>query len=148
MTATAHALAGGAIAASVSNPILGVALSAVSHPLLDTIPHWDFGWGWRKKSKILLFTQASFDLILGLALAYFIFGQNVNTWYFLACVFVSEVWDVLEAPYWFFGWKFPPFGWIYKIQSRIQGKARLPWGIVNQAVAVGLIFFVFNRLGL
>jgi membrane-bound metal-dependent hydrolase YbcI (DUF457 family) len=53
MTATAHALIGGAIAASIPNPALGLPLAAISHPLVDMIPHWDFGLGWRKKKKVL-----------------------------------------------------------------------------------------------
>ena len=55
MTATAHALIGGAIAAGIASQPLGIALALASHPLADLIPHWDFGWGWRKKSKPKLF---------------------------------------------------------------------------------------------
>ncbi len=145
MTATAHALIGGAIAASIDNPVLGLTLSAASHPLLDMIPHWDFGWGWRKKSKIKLFLQASFDLILGGVLAYILFGQNVNFWYFWGCVFVSEMWDIAEAPYWFFGWRFPPFSWIYNIQSRMQGKTKtMAAGILTQIASFLIIVWALG----
>ncbi len=51
MTATAHAIVGGALAAAFPNPVIGISLSLLSHPLLDMIPHWDEGWGWRKKIK-------------------------------------------------------------------------------------------------
>ena len=51
MTATAHALVGGAIAASAINPAIGLPLAALSHPILDMIPHWDLGIGWRGKNK-------------------------------------------------------------------------------------------------
>lgn len=140
MTATAHALVGGAIAASIPNPAIGLPLAAISHPLIDMIPHWDFGWGWRKKSKITLFLQAIFDLSIGFVLAYFLFGQNMTFWYFAAAVFVSEVWDMLEAPYWFFGWRFPPFSWIYNIQSRMQGKTQtVGMGILTQVGTVAAI---------
>ncbi|MBI2022907.1 hypothetical protein HYS97_03610 [Candidatus Daviesbacteria bacterium] len=145
MTATAHALVGGAIAASVKDPVLGITLSALSHPLLDLIPHWDFGWGWKKKSKLTLFVQASFDLILGVVLAYIFFGQGVNPWYFLACVFVSEVWDILEAPYWFFNWRFPPFSWIYNIQSKFQGRTKtMGMGILTQVVTISLLVLILQ----
>lgn len=137
MTATAHALIGGAVAASVQNPAVGITISALSHPIVDLIPHWDFGWGWKKKTKTRLFIQASFDLLLGFGLAYFLFGQGVAFWYFAACVFASEVWDILEAPYWFLGWKFPPFGWIYSIQSKMQGKTKTVFeGVLTQAATV------------
>lgn len=145
MTATAHALVGGAIAASVKDPALGVTLSAISHPFLDMIPHWDFGWGWKKKNKITLFVQASFDLGLGFILAYFIFGQNINFWYFLTCIFASEVWDILEAPYWFFNWRFPPFSTIYNVQSKMQGKLKLPWGILTQVASVVIIVLALQN---
>lgn len=144
MTATAHALVGGAIAASVPNQTLGITLAFVSHPLLDMVPHWDFGWGWRKKTKIKLFVQASLDLGIGFLIAYILFGSSVNFWYFSACILAAEIFDIAEIPYWFFGWKFAPFSWIYKIQHKIQGKAKLPWGILTQAAAVGLIFYILQ----
>lgn len=144
MTATAHALVGGAIAASVPNPAVGITLAFVSHPLLDMIPHWDFGRGWRQKTKLRLFIQASLDLLIGSVVAFILFGTNVNFWYFSMCILAAELMDILEIPYWFFNWKFPPFGWIYKIQHEIQGKAKLPWGILTQAAAVGLIFYILQ----
>ncbi len=145
MTATAHALVGGAIASSIHNPALGLALSAASHPLLDTIPHWDFGWGWRDKSKIRLFLEASFDLLLGAVLAYILFGANVNFWYFWGCVFVSEMWDIAECPYWFFGWRFPPFSWIYNIQSKMQGRAKtVQIGILTQVASFLVIVWALG----
>jgi hypothetical protein len=148
MTATAHALVGGAIAASVHNPALGITLSAASHPFLDMIPHWDFGWGWREKTKIKLFIEAAGDLILGFIIAYFLFGQFVpNFWYFAACVFVSEMWDMAEAPYWFLNWKFPPFSWIYSIQSKMQGKTKtMEMGIATQVVTIVLLVFVLQLI--
>lgn len=140
MTATAHALIGGAIAASVPNPTLGIALSAISHPIADLIPHWDFGWNWKKKSKIALFAQSSLDLLLGIVLVFFLFGRTVDPLYLAAAVFVSEVWDILQMPYLLFNWNFFPFSTFYKVQHGIQGKARLPWGIWTQAATVtGLV---------
>lgn len=139
MTATAHALIGGAIATSVPNPALGIALSAISHPIADMIPHWDFGLGWRKKSKILLFLQSFGDLILGIFLTFLIF-KNVNPVYLLSCVFVSLSWDILQAPYWLLNWKFPPFSYFYNVQHGINAKAKLPWGVITQAATVtGLV---------
>jgi hypothetical protein len=148
MTATAHALVGGAIAASIQNPILGLSLATVSHPLLDMIPHWDFGWGWRQKSKKQLFVEASSDLIFGSILAYLFFSPFVpNLWYLAACVFVSEVWDLAETPYWFLGWKFPPFSWIYTFQSRIQGRTKtMLGGIITQVISVLLIFAILTQI--
>lgn len=144
MTATAHALVGGAIAASIQDPALGIVIATASHPLLDMIPHWDFGRGWRNKSKKLFFVEGVFDITLGVTLAYFLFGRGVNPVYFFAVIFSSLFFDLAQLPYWFLGWKFPPFSWIYKIQSKMQGRAALPWGIVTQVVTVAFIVLILN----
>ncbi len=150
MTATAHALIGGAIAVSIQDPALGIVLAAASHPLADMVPHWDFGRGWRQKTKVKLFLQASSDLLFGVVLTYLIFiqsgffGSNINLLYFFACILASEIWDIMEIPYWFMGWKFPPFNWVYTFQSKIQGRAKLPWGILTQVVAISLVILILQ----
>ncbi len=144
MTATAHALIGGAIASAVPNPALGITLSAMSHPIADMIPHWDFGLGWRKKSKVLLFFQASADLIFGIVITFALFGRSTNWLYLLTCILISESWDLLQAPYWLFNWKFPPFSYFYKFQHAINAKASLPWGILSQAAAVSVLALVLQ----
>lgn len=137
MTATAHALIGGAIAASTpNNPALGITLAAISHPVLDFIPHWDFGAGWRKKNKLVLFSQAMADVIFGLVVTYLFFGSVTNPLYLAICILISLSWDILQAPYWIFGWKFFPFSTFYKVQHEINKKAKLPWGVLTQAVTV------------
>lgn len=149
MTITAHILAGGAIAASVPNPYIGIPLAIVSHHIMDIIPHWDEGWGWREKPKFRLFAESFFDLCLGLLLGYAIFvqpgifGLKTNLIYFLILSFFSIAADLLEAPYLFLNWKFPPFSTIYYIQHQLQGKAKLPWGILTQVATVaGIVLFL------
>ena len=136
MTATAHALVGGAIAASISNPALGIPLAAISHPIMDMIPHWDFGLGWQQKSKTLLFLQSFGDLILGIILAFIFFGSKTDPVYLLACIFMSESWDILQMPYLLFNWKFFPFSFFYRFGHHTNGKAKMPWGIITQVVTV------------
>lgn len=140
MTATAHALVGGAIAASIQNPAVGIPLAFASHPILDMIPHWDLGLGWRMKNKFTLFVESSLDLLLGIALAYFLFGKNVEPIYFLGCIFASEIWDIMMMPYLLWRWK-RPFSTFYNFQHKIQSNIKLPWGILTQAVTVtGVVF--------
>jgi hypothetical protein len=147
MTITAHALVGGAIAAAIPNPMLGFSLALLSHPLLDIIPHWDEGWNWRKKGKIRLFAECFIDLSIGVLLTYLFFG-SVPVWYLLLAIFGSILPDLLEAPYLFLGWRFRPFCWFYKMQSNIQGKVRLPWGILTQVATVALVIFILNTFTL
>ncbi len=140
MTATAHALIGAACAASFQNPVIGLSVATLSHPVMDTIPHWDAARGWREKTKTRLFIESSVDLGIGMILAYLIFGQGVNIWYFLACIAASISWDVAELPYWFLKWRFFPFNMTHAFQSAIQGRANLPFGILTQVTTVALVF--------
>lgn len=146
MTATAHALVGGAIAASISNPSLGLPLAALSHPILDMIPHWDFGWGWKKKTKFKLFVQSSADLIFGIFVTFLVFGRYTDNLYLASAIFLSLVWDFLQMPYLLFGWKFFPFSAFYNFGHDINGKAKLPWGIITQAATVGGVMLALRTL--
>lgn len=148
MTATAHALVGGAIAATIKDPVLGLSIAFLSHPLLDMIPHWDAGWGWRNKTKQRLFLEASADMLLGLCVSYLLFGHGVGFIYFFGCIIAAELLDLAEIPYWFFHWDFPPFSWVYQFQHQIQGKAKLPWGIMTQVAACSIIFVLLQIFGI
>ncbi len=144
MTATAHALIGGAIAASIQNPAIGLPLAAASHPLIDMIPHWDFGLGWRRKNKLVLFAESGADLLLGLTLTYLLFGSFVDLKYLFAAILMSESWDLLTAPRMIFNWNFPPFSFFYNVQHTLNTRAKLPWGILSQAVTVTAIILVLQ----
>ncbi len=147
MTATAHALIGGAIAASTPNdPVLGVTLAALSHPILDFIPHWDFGAGWRNKKKISLFLQAFADMTFGILVTFLFFGKGINPFYLIICITMSLSWDIMQAPYWLFGWNFFPFSTFYKVQHEINRKAKLPWGVLTQAVTVTGVVLALRTL--
>jgi hypothetical protein len=143
MTATAHALVGGAVAASIHNPTIGISIAILSHPILDMVPHWDFGWGWRKKNKTTLLLESLLDLSVGLLVAYLLFGQFVpNYWYFFGCVLGAELWDILQVPYWLFHWNFAPFSWLYKAQHEVQGRTKtVLGGIFNQVITIAAIIF-------
>ncbi len=144
MTATAHALIGGAIAASIPDPSIGLPLAALSHPIADMIPHWDFGLGWKKKTKLLLFAQSIFDLAFGIVVTFLIFGRSVDTTYLISAIFLSEVWDILQMPYLLFNWKFFPFSTFYNFGHDTNGRAKLPWGILTQAATVGGLVFALR----
>ncbi|MBI2019085.1 hypothetical protein HYS95_00260 [Candidatus Daviesbacteria bacterium] len=144
MTATAHAIIGGAIAASISNPAIGIPLAAASHPLVDMIPHWDFGLGWKSKKKAVLLIQSAADLALGVVITYALFGKTTDTLYLFMAIFISESWDILQMPYLLFNWKFFPFSTFYRFGHHTNGRAKMPWGIVTQAATVGSIIGVLR----
>lgn len=146
MTATAHALVGGAIAASIPNPALGIPLAAASHPFLDMIPHWDFGLGWKKKDKFVLFLQSFTDLLFGVILTFLLFGNSTDKLYLLLAILVSEAWDLMLMPYLLFNWKFFPFSTFYKFGHATNAKAKMFWGILSQAVTVTGVILVLRTI--
>lgn len=145
MTATAHAIIGTIIAAEVSNPLIAIPLSFLSHVPLDMVPHWDTGTERRKKSMRRLFIDTAIDLALGFILSYlivFFLFPKTNYSYVFLMIISSQGLDWLTAPYYFFNVHIPPFSWIYKFQKMFNSDLGKPWGIISQVVVIGSILLL------
>jgi ABC-type enterochelin transport system permease subunit len=139
MTATGHALVGTVIAAKVGNPALAIPIALASHFLCDALPHWDTGHGRENQTKNRFVTATVIDVLLSFALSYLLiilFFPTTNLLYAFIIIIVCQLPDWLTAPYLFLNWKFAPFTWIYEIQKRFDSSIGLPWGLINQAVAI------------
>lgn len=139
MTATAHALIGASLAATIANPYLGIPAAFISHFAADLIPHWDAGTNHRKKSKTTLILEAAVDVILGFILVFVLFRNLVDPVYLYTMVIIAQLPDWLESPSSMFGIKVPPFSTVHAIQHRLQSRMQLPWGLLTQVVVVGTI---------
>src|ERR1035437_1310530 len=139
MTATGHALIGTVIAAKIGNPALAIPIALASHFICDALPHWDTGHGRENQSKTHFVTASAIDIILGFALSYllivFLF-PGTNLLYALLMILMAQLADWLTIPWLFLNWKFAPFTWMYQIQKRFDSSIGLPWGFINQVVAV------------
>lgn len=145
MTLTTHGIAGGIIASSIPDPALGLSLSLLSHPILDLIPHWDLGIGWRKQNKLLLFSSSLADFTAGAFVAHLLFPE-VNLFYLLACVFMASLPDGLCVPYMFLNWKSSPFSWIWDFQSKVipyQPLKLIP-GVLTQIGGLIVLYLVLK----
>lgn len=138
MTETAHLVLGAAIASHIPNPILASTFAITSHFILDMVPHWDTGTNWRKRSMKKTFLYTGIDLGLGIAISLALFAKTTPIPYLFFIMFLSTLPDWLEAPY-FFGFKFPPFTFIYKFQHILHRKKQLPWGIITQFAFLALL---------
>lgn len=136
MTATAHALVGAVIAAKVVNPFLACPAALGSHFLMDLIPHWDMGTGWEKKKKAKFFLEAVFDVLLGTILVWLVFGAKVNPVHLWLTVFFAQLPDWISAPYLFLKLKIFPSFQVYKVQSILNSKAGLAYGLATQVVLI------------
>ncbi len=147
MLATPHALVGAIIASKVHNPAIGLPIAFFSHFLFDLVPHWD--WGWHPgetisrihdpNKKITIFWESVIDVVIGFVLSYFFFGKTVPLPYLFAMVIAAQGPDWLSIPSWLLNWSPWPVSGINALQHKLQRHARLPWGILNQIAAVGLL---------
>lgn len=144
MLAASHALIGAAIAAKVSNPVIGIPLSFLSHFAVDLIPHWDFGQNRREKSVRRLFIEAVFDVLLGFYLAFLVFGGSVDPLYLFIAAGVAQSPDLLESPYFIFRKELPFCVWLYNLQHKLHWRINLPWGLVTQVIFILIVLWLVN----
>lgn len=142
MTATGHALIGTALAVSIPNPVIGIPLAILSHIAADAFPHWDTGYGRRKKPFTTFFAESLFDLFLSFFLPFIIvyfFFPETNYMYLYTMVIAAQLFDWLTAPYIFLNLKKFPFDLPYKFQIKFDNPIGLPWGLVGQVAVVGAL---------
>lgn len=147
--ATAHTLVAGAIATKGGDPALALTLSFASHFLLDSIPHWDFGTNWRKRTKGTTGIFAILDTTVGFALAWILFSPTVAPLLLLGCLFLSVLPDWLESPWYIFfadpNHKGPKtnagvlerlcYG-VYALTNKVHTRGTFPWGLFSQIATV------------
>jgi hypothetical protein len=157
MMATAHTLVAGAIAANFGSPILAPILALGSHFLLDSIPHWDFGTDWKKRTKRATGVFAIIDTVIGFSLSYILFHTRVPSLILIPCLILSVLPDWLEAP-WYIFFANPKhhglkphaqpiekiFYGFYTLTNRFHSKAPFPWGLISQIVVVTLFLLVLQ----
>jgi hypothetical protein len=153
MTATAHALVAGAIAARFTDPITASLLALTSHYIMDSIPHWDFGTNWRARPKHKTGLFAIIETSVGLGLSYYFFGQYLPFPLWAITVVAGILPDWLETPWYIFfahqkklepGKNAGALEWLafafYKVPNVFHTKAQLPLGLVTQVATV--VFFL------
>lgn len=144
MTATGHAILGVSLAATISEPIIGIPLAIISHVAADAFPHWDTGTNMRKKSKEEFMIGSFIDVGFSLILPYFLFHYlfpSVSLVYGYTTVIAAQGLDWATAPYVFLKWQFPPFTWVYNLQKSFDHRLDKPWGIITQ-VSILLLFLI------
>lgn len=83
MLSTAHLVSGAAIGLASSNYIEALVFSVIFHFILDMVPHWDPDF---KKDR-RFFLIASFDLLFGLLLSFYLVGNRLDSIVILAMAF-------------------------------------------------------------
>lgn len=155
MTSTAHALVAGAIASRFSDPVTASALALISHYIMDSIPHWDFGTNWRSRPKHETGALAIVETLAGITLSYVFFGQGLPFGLWASTVFFALLPDWLETPWYIFYAHQNKRGpgaraglleniaySFYKLPNVFHAKAQLPLGIVTQVATVAFFLVI------
>lgn len=145
MTATGHAVIGTVIAAKVANPAVAIPIAIASHFLADAFPHWDTGYHRKQKSRQKFLIESLIDLALGFVISFALiklFFPQTNLTYAFLMIIMAQLPDWLTAPYLFLDLKWAPFCWIYNLQKKFDSRLGLPWGFINQVIALLAIVFI------
>lgn len=157
MTALAHALVAGGIAAKFHDPVTVAALNIGQHFVLDSIPHWDFGTNWRSRRKLVTGLVALADTVLAFAVTYAIFLPYSNFPLLTLAIVCSLLPDWLETPWYIFfahAKKTQPAQnagfWerftyrLYKTENVFHSKASFPLGALTQIAAVAFFLQILR----
>lgn len=149
MTATGHALIAALIAGKLNNPVEIVALSFVSHFACDLVPHWDFGIGYKKKTREKIFFEAALDVIVGLVLSTLLYNQILgqsNFLYLYLAVFAAQLPDWVSSIYFIFKIKFPLFVWVHNLQIKFNHSLNSVVGVLTQIASVIVIYILLYKI--
>ena len=139
MLLVTHAVAGAVVATKINNPIISLPLVFGLHFLMDAVPHWDLGVGFKQRSKATNFFLALTDGCVGIGLVFWLFQLfrpfNLTPWLGMT---VSLLPDFLEAPSLFLGFQIIPA--LDHVHSHLfhRDQKSVFWGLLPQ---VAIIFF-------
>lgn len=149
MTATAHAIVGTLIAVRFTDPLAALPIALATHYLTDLVPHWDSGTNRKKKTEKRFITEALIDAgiaaVVSFMVYYFLFGLTDFLYLYLVVGFALLPDIVSMLTRFVFKIKNPLWDWNNRLQSKLNQKLQLPWGILTQILVIGVFYaFLFN----
>lgn len=152
MLETPHVALGAAIAVAIPNPLISIPLAFASHFLLDMTPHWNPHLNTETKKYGRLTNQTLFIIGIDLAsavvlIAFLAHRALPDSALFLNIVlssFASILPDVVEGPYFIFGWRNKFIDIWMKFQKSIQADANIFWGLLTQVLTMmATLYWIF-----
>lgn len=144
-----HTVVGAAIAIKVGNPALALPLALASHFVLDLIPHWNPHLNKElkahgkitNKSKIIIVLDVITSLFAGFYIASTALPNETRFLTILIGGFLGALPDVVEGPYFFFGWKHPYIQKLIQLQSSLQFNIPMIPGLATQVLILLATFW-------
>ena len=143
-----HAIVGATIAIKTGNPLLAFPLAFLSNFILDFLPHWNphlytelhrDGKISSKSFKIVVL-DSSLALVIGTLLALRFYPNFYMIALVLLSCLIAVSTDLVEAPFFFLGWKNKYIIKFINFQRRLQWNVPFWPGILSQA---GLLLICF-----
>lgn len=149
MTATAHAIVGTLIAVRFTDPLVSLPLALGTHYLFDLVPHWDSGTNRKEKSEKKFLTEAIIDgsiaVLVSFLIYHYVFGLNDYFYLYLVVLFSLLPDIVTMTTRFILKIKNPLWNWNNRLQSKINQRLNLPWGILTQLIVIGAVYvFLFS----
>lgn len=149
MTATAHAIVGTLIAVRFSDPLVSLPAALGTHYLFDLVPHWDSGTNRKEKTEKRFLIEAIVDgsiaAVVSFLVYHYIFGLTDYFYLYLVVLFSLLPDIVTMLTRFVLKIKSPLWNWNNRLQSKINQKLQLPWGILTQIVVIGVVYvFLFS----
>lgn len=142
MLALTHSIVGASIAKLAPTPAAGYLLAVISHPILDSIPHWDMRTRHVKRPIKKIISYSLLDASLGFILGFLLFSNLVPAEQLLITIFAAQSIDWFEAPYTVLNFKFPPFSWVKRFQHFAHQKLPFPDGLYTQLIVIFFMLLV------
>ncbi|WKZ25697.1 MAG: hypothetical protein QY322_00060 [bacterium] len=152
MLETPHVALGTAIAVAIPNPLISIPLAFASHFLLDMTPHWNphlntetkkYGKLTNKTLLIIGLDLACATVLVG-SIAYYFRSDSLMFFNILLSSFASIAPDVVEGPYFFWGYKNKAINIWMKFQKIIQVDTNIFWGSLTQIVVIiASLYWIF-----
>src|SRR3990167_5252446 len=143
MLLTPHALVGATIGASSDNLTYIIILAFLSHFILDSLPHFDWGmwhnyqdFSW-KDMKVRDYLLETFDILMLLILALYLWYNLGRNNYILIGAFFGILVDLIDnVPFWKrYLQKLPLFSQLHLLHMSIHNQLKAKywvWGILTQ----------------
>ena len=154
MLETPHVLVGAAIASRITNPLLSIPISFMSHFILEKVPHWNphlntetekYGKP-TKKSTIIAGLDVITSLIIGSFIAYKAYPNTMQSINILACCLMSSLPDIVEGPYFFLGMRNKIMKKWIEWQKSIQVDTTFIPGVTTQLATIfASLYWIFYK---
>jgi hypothetical protein len=144
MLETPHVFIGAAIASKIPNPLISLPLALASHFILEKVPHWNphlnqetekYGRP-TKKSTLITAIDSATALISGSLIAFQALPNTAHFFTILTACFLSALPDLVEAPYFFLGWRNKIMAKWIKWQKSIQIDTSPALGLLTQILTI------------